>query len=135
MQKLSTLAFSFALLAASGLTAAQTTKMTRAQHNAAEEKIEADAKSAKAKCDSLNGNAKDVCEEEAEGREKVSKAELTQQFSPSARNARNVQRAKTDAAYEVAKEKCGDQSGNAKDACEAQARAERDKGRAALQAR
>src|SRR4051812_25944 len=49
----------------------------RDEHKAEKEKIEADYKADKAKCDPMKGNAKDVCMKEAKGKEKVAKAELS----------------------------------------------------------
>ena len=40
------------------------------------DRIAAEYKSAKAKCDGLKGNAKDICMAEAKGANKVAKAEL-----------------------------------------------------------
>ena len=77
----------------------------------------------KAACDALSGNAKDVCVEEAKGKEKVAKAEAEAAYknTPKAREKARVARA--DAAYEVAKEKCDDLAGNAKDVCVKEAKA------------
>ena len=67
-----------ALLAAAGLclaggaTAATGSKEARDQANKA---AEAQYKTDKARCDGLSGNAKDICMEEAKGKEKVAKAE------------------------------------------------------------
>jgi hypothetical protein len=77
----------------------------------------------KAACDSLSKNAKDICIEEAKGKEKVAKADAdaTYEGTPKAREA--ARDARADAAYEVAKEKCDDLSGNAKDVCVKEAKA------------
>jgi hypothetical protein len=100
----------------------------RKAKEAAEEKIEAQAKAERAKCDSMKANAKDVCMAEAKGKEKVAKAELDAKYEKDQTKAqRKVQEAKAEAAYDVAKQKCDDQKGEAKDACMKQARVERDK--------
>ena len=104
----------------------------RKMKNAEEERIEADYKADKAKCDSMTGNAKDVCVKEAKGKEKVAKAELDARANPSERNQRKVQEAKADAEYDVAKEKCDDLKGKEKSACEKEAKAEHDRARAAM---
>jgi hypothetical protein len=76
----------------------------------------------------MEGNAKDICMAEAKGKQKVAKAELdAQDAKDQAKAQRKVQEAKADAAYEVAKERCDDQKGEAKDACVKQARVERDR--------
>jgi hypothetical protein len=95
-----------------------------AEHKAALDKIAADYKAAKAQCDAMKGNAKDVCVEEAKGKEKIAKAELDQQRKPSDSNARKVAEARVEAAFNVAKEKCGAHKGDAKTACVKQAKAQ-----------
>jgi hypothetical protein len=96
---------------------------TKAEYAAAKATISADYKAAKAACDSLKANAKDICEEEAEATEKNARAEL--EFSASGKPADGikVQTVKADGAYEVAKERCDDLSGNAKDVCNKEAKA------------
>ena len=92
-----------------------------------EERIEAQAKAEKAKCDPMKGNAKDICMAEAKGKEKVAKAELDAKHAKDkAKAEQKVKEAKAEASYEVAKQKCDDQKGEAKDACMKQARVERD---------
>ena len=57
---------------------AETPKVDRKAKNAEEERIEADAKAAKAKCEPMKGNEKDLCQAEAKAKEKVAKAERRQ---------------------------------------------------------
>lgn len=117
---------SVALCAAAGLAiggnalAQPASKETRDQAvKAAAERYKAD----KSTCDALSGNAKDICMEEAKGREKVAKAEANAMYvnTPKAREEARV--AKADADYEVAKEKCDDLAGNVKDVCVKEAKA------------
>ena len=84
---------------------------------------EAVYKSDKATCDALSGNAKDICVEEARGKEKVAKADAEAAYAntPKAREAARLARA--DAVYEVAKERCDDLAGNPKDVCVTEAKA------------
>jgi hypothetical protein len=91
--------------------------------NADQDRIEAEYKAAKERCDTMQGNAKDVCQKEAKGKETVAKAELDNKMKPSAANQRKVQEAKAEATYDVAKERCEDQKGNDKDVCEKDAKA------------
>lgn len=100
--------------------------------NADEDRIEAEYKADKAKCDTMNGNAKDVCMKEAKGKEKVAKAELDARANPSERNQRKVEEAKAEAKYEVAKERCDDMKGKEKNACEKEAKAEHERAKAAM---
>ena len=111
-------------VAAAALMATASFAMTDAEHKAEKARIEAQYKSSKAQCKSMSGNAKDVCEEEAKGQEKVAKAELKHRQDPSEKNRHALAKAKADAAYEVAEEKCDDLKGNAKDVCEKEAKAE-----------
>jgi hypothetical protein len=123
------------LFAVSTLALAQSTPMTREEYHAARARIVAEGEAAEARCAaSLRGNAKDVCEEEAEGREKIALAELEQRYLPSPRNARKVAMAKIDAQYEVAKEKCDALTGAAETACEKEAKAQRARAKAQLTA-
>ena len=55
-------------LAVAGLLATSGMAMTKEEHKAANDRISADYKAAKAKCDGLTGNAKDVCQKEAKGK-------------------------------------------------------------------
>jgi len=126
-----------AALAFAGSAFAQTTAPSsgadRKMKNADEDKIEAQYKADKAKCDAMSGNAKDVCQKEAKGKEKVAKAELDQKNSPSARNQRKVEEAKADAKYDVAKERCDDLKGKEKDACQKDAKAAHEKDKAEIE--
>ena len=100
----------------------------RKMKDAEEERIEAAAKADKAKCDGMKANAKDICMAEAKGKEKVAKAELDAKHAKDKVKAeQKVKETKAEAAYEVAKQKCDDQKGEAKDACMKQARVDRDK--------
>ena len=97
--------------------------MTKPEFKAEKDKIEAKYKEEKAACKAMTGNAKDVCIEEAKGHEKVAKAELDAQYKPSPRHDNDVRMAKAKAAYNVAKEKCDDKTGNDKDVCKKEAKA------------
>lgn len=126
--------FLLSLLAAASLATAQTSQMSKEDYSAAKARVEAEGDRAEAQCKTMQGNAKDICEKEAEGKEKVAKAELEQQYKPSAGNARKVQEAKVDTEYDLAKEKCEDQNGSAKNACEKEAKAQQARGKAQLKA-
>ena len=110
-------------LLVAGLFAGSSFALTPQEHKAEKEKIEATYKTAKAQCKSLAGNAKDVCEKQAKGEEKVAKAELKNRQEPNEKNAYKARVARADADYEVAKEKCDDLAGNAKDVCKKDAKA------------
>jgi hypothetical protein len=71
----------------------------------------------------MNGNIKDICVEQAKGKEKVARAELDGKLDPSPRQQEKVVLARADADYAVAKEKCDDLNGDAKDTCVKDAKA------------
>lgn len=100
------------------------TGMPDAEYKQSKDRIAADYKQWKAQCDSLQKNAKDVCMAEAKGKEKIARAELEVAYKPTDKNRRDAVNAKADAEYDVAKEKCDDMSGNSKDACQKQAKAQ-----------
>jgi hypothetical protein len=115
-----------ALLSAAGLAlagGAGAQAMSKDAHDNAYKSAESQYKMDKEACNSLSGNAKDVCVEEAKGKEKVAKADADAAFknTPKAREAART--AHADAVYQVAKEKCDDLAGNAKDVCVKEAKA------------
>ena len=89
-------------------------------------------KADKEACNSLSGNAKDVCMEEAKGKEKVAKAEAKAAYDGTPKAREDARLARAEATYEVAKEKCDERAGDSKTACvrEAQAALARDKANA-----
>lgn len=107
---------------------AQTTP--KAEMKTDKDRISADYKADKAACAPMKANAKDICMEQAKGKEEVAKAELRFASSGKPADQTKVLYAKADATYEVAKEKCDDLSGNAKDVCVKEAKAVKAKARA-----
>ena len=101
-------------------------KAARDERKAEKEHIEADYKADKAKCDTMKGNAKDVCMKEAKGKEKVAKAELDAKDDRTGNSGYKVAKAKAEADYDVAKERCDDMKGKEKSACVKEAKAKRD---------
>jgi hypothetical protein len=97
--------------------------ISKAEYKAAKEDVSAKYQADKAACTAMTGNAKDICIEEAKGREKVAKAELEANYSTTSKHRRDVRMTKANAAYAVAKEKCDDFSANAKDVCLKEAKA------------
>lgn len=92
--------------------------MSKDEHEAAEKQIVAEYKSDKAQCESLTGNAEDICMAEAKGKEKVAKAELEAKFKPSKEATYKVSVAKAESNYDVTKERCDDKAGNDHEICE-----------------
>ena len=102
---------------------AQAANLSKDEYKAGKTRISADYKAAKAACASMTGNAKDICHEEAKAREKVALAENEYRYSGKATDERKVRTVMADTSYAVAKERCDDQTGNAKDVCVKQAKA------------
>ena len=105
------------------LTVAHAGTMTKEEASAEKARIEAEYKTDKKACDAMNGNAKDVCVEQAKGKEKVARAELEYKQDASERHRGKLAEAKADAQYAVAKEKCDDLTGDQKDVCVKDAKA------------
>jgi hypothetical protein len=103
--------------------AAQAAAPTKAEYAAAKKTISEDYKAAKAACASLKANAKDICKEEADAAQNNARAELEFKASGKPADGTKVQIVKADGIYEVAKERCDDLSGNAKDVCNKEAKA------------
>ena len=103
--------------------------------NADEERVKADYKEALAKCKTMSGNEKEVCEADAKGKEKIAKAELEQKYEPSPRHQRNVDEAKAEHEYHVAKEKCDAQKGKEGSTCEKEVKAKYDRAKADIKAK
>jgi hypothetical protein len=97
--------------------------MSASEYGAAKDRAAADYKAAKAKCDGLSGNAKDVCVAEAKAGEKKAKADAEAQYKNTERAQRDARIAVAEADYDVAKARCGAKSGNEKDVCIKEAKA------------
>ena len=97
--------------------------MDHAEYEAAKSRISADYKVDKAACDAMKDNAKDVCVEQAKGKEKVAKAELEYSYSGKESDRISSLKARADANYAVAKEQCDDKAGNDKSVCVKEAKA------------
>jgi len=108
-------------IAASGTAMAQT--MTKSDYKAGDDKISAEYKTAKSACNAMSGNAKDMCVVDAKGKEKIALAELELAYHPTLKNQYELRIAHADAAYAMAREKCDDMAGNAKDVCVKEAKA------------
>ncbi|MGK5088029.1 hypothetical protein WDW86_10770 [Bdellovibrionota bacterium FG-2] len=100
-------------------------KITKEAYKAAEMQADTDYKAAKAKCDSFSANAKDICLAEAKGAESVAKADAEAKYKDTEKARFHALKAKVDAEYKVAKERCDDLSGNKKDVCRQEAKAEK----------
>ena len=99
------------------LNSAMAQTMSSSDFNAGKSRLQSDYKTEKAACSSRAGNAKDICMAEAKGKEDVAKAELEHSYKPTLKTQYQVNVAKGEATYELAKQKCDAMSGNPKDVC------------------
>src|SRR5450432_3704412 len=116
--KHSTLVLALAAGAAVGfanIAAAQ--MMTKDARDTAYKSADAQYKSEKDACGRISGNAKDICMEEAKGKQKIAKADADSAFENTPKKREAARLARADTAYAVAKEKCDDLTGNSKDVC------------------
>ena len=123
MNKLFNFKSSILVAAMLALPVAQAASLTRTDYNAGKTRISADYKADKALCTSMAGNAKDICVEEAKGKEKVARAELEYGYTGKPKDQNKVLVTKAEVAYAIAKEKCDDFAGNPKDVCVKEAKA------------
>lgn len=112
-----------ALAACCGFAGSAGAAMATEEYKAQKTRVEADYKAARQKCNELKANAKEVCMVEAKGNYKVARAELEAQHEPSPRHDAKVKSEKAEAAFDLARQKCDDLSGNARDACKKDAQA------------
>lgn len=94
------------------------------------DRIEMNFKSDISACKSLSGNANDICEAEAKGKQKIAKANLEAANKNTDKARYDALIAKAEADYSVAKERCDDLSGNDKDVCQNNAKATEDSAKA-----
>jgi hypothetical protein len=97
--------------------------MSKKQFKAFDKKIDAEYKVAKKGCNSLSGNAEDICEAQAKGNKNIATTELKYNYTPNAKTLYKARIAKADADYSVASQKCDDKDGNVEDVCEKEAKA------------
>jgi hypothetical protein len=91
--------------------------ITKDAYDAAVRNADAQGRMDRDACSARSGNVKDICLAEANGKEKVAKADAEAAFknTPTALESSRV--ARGEATYGVAKEKCDDLAGNTKDVC------------------
>ena len=105
---------------------------TRAQYEAALTRIEAAREERVAHCDAAAGNAKELCRARAEAMEIIGIADIEASFRRTRESARNAQRARIEARYQLERAACGALGGIKRDRCLISAHATR--GRALLEA-
>ena len=121
-------------LALVGIAGTASANLTKPVYSTAKDEVKAMFKAEKDKCDTLSGNAKDVCVERAKGQEKVALAHLEYQYTGKEKDRNDYLEARYDAKYKVAKEACDSLSANAKDVCVQDAKTAHDKAKADMKA-
>ena len=129
MSRLLTTLLASAGIALASVAGAQT--MTKQAYEAEVDKIDASYKAEKERCDALSGNKKDICEAEAKAKRDIAKSNAEAGYKNTDNARRDAVNKKAEAEYDVAKEKCDDLSGNAKDVCVIDAKAARERAKAA----
>jgi hypothetical protein len=98
--------------------------LSKEEVKAEQDRIATAYKADQEKCGALKDNARDLCLAEAKGRMNVARAELDATRNPSDKGAqRKLQKARADAEYDVARQKCDALDGGDKKACRKDARA------------
>ena len=97
--------------------------ITKSDYSAGKDRIKVDYKVDKTACDQLTANAKDICVQQAKGKEKVALAELQYSYSGKQKDSNKVAVAMADSSYSIAKEMCDDKAGQAKALCRTEAKA------------
>jgi len=97
------------------------TPISKDAYDAAIKNAEAQYKTDKDACSSRGGNAKDICLAEASSKEKVAKADAEAAYKNTPKAREDARVARAEGTHNVAKEKCDDLSGNAKDVCNKEA--------------
>ena len=120
------------LLGCSAAFAAAHAEASKEALSAEKSRIDAEYKAERKTCDTMQGNAKDVCVEQAKGKQKVARAELDFKQDASERARSKVEGTKAEAQYAVAKEKCDDLAGEQKDVCVKDAKAAKSRADAEL---
>jgi membrane-associated HD superfamily phosphohydrolase len=86
-------------------------------YDAAVKNAEAQYKSDKDLCASRGGNAKDICLEQAKARQAIAKADAEAAYKNTPKAIEEARVVRAEANYSIAKQRCDDLAGNAKDVC------------------
>src|SRR5450432_2297335 len=102
--KHSTLVFALAVGFAGFANIAAAHMMTKDARDTAYKSADAQYTSEKDACGRMSGNAKDICMEEAKGKQKIAKADADAAFENNPKKREAARLARADTAYAVAKE-------------------------------
>lgn len=133
-KQLISLAAVLSLSFAGAALAADPPAMSKGAYQAEEDKIQDQYTADKKACEGMKDNAKAICKAEAKGKDQVARAQLEARYQPSPRNDERLKLARADADYDVARQKCDDQQGSAKDVCRKEAKVAYDTAKAQAKA-
>ena len=97
--------------------------ISKAAYDAAIANAEAGYAVDRAACEQLGGNAEDICVAKAKARRSASKADAEADYRPTVDTITDSRIARADGEYEIARQKCDEQTGNDKDVCRKDAEA------------
>jgi hypothetical protein len=126
MSKLNTLLLAGLLACAGGAAQAAgeaNATLTRDQASAEHDRVEATYKADKEACKKMDGNAKDICEAEAKGKEQVANAEIDYTRSGKDSDRMKIAETRAKADYAIAKERCEDRPKAEQSVCKKEAKA------------
>ena len=106
----------------------------RAEYKASRARIVAEYEADRQKCGAHLGHGTELCVIRARGARKVAEAELEAAYKPGPRTHYEAAIARADAGYAVAQKECQAQKGDARKGCAKDAKAARDRARAAATA-
>ncbi len=110
------------------------TAMPAFAQEADKDRIDAAYKADRERCNGLSGNAKDICQAEVKGKQKIALADLEARSKNTVKARQDAILVRANVQYEIAKEKCDDLAGNKKDVCVQEAKAVQTKARAEAKA-
>lgn len=113
-------------LSGGGAVAGADPAMSEDAYEAAQDRIETQAKSKRKACGPLKGHAKDVCQLQARGWEKAAKAQLEADYRPSPDAEKNAKFVRAEADYDVARQRCRPLKDAARERCLQQAKHDRE---------
>lgn len=105
-------------------TLAMGAEMSKAEYASEVKAIVARTRQAQVDCRALQEKARGMCLLEAQGRERIQRAELEERLAPSDEHRFQVEMAKIEARHALERERCADLSGPARMACVEKARDE-----------
>ena len=97
--------------------------ITKGEFQTASDMLVLERKAAFGKCEPLARTAKSQCVMEAKGQYDIAQAELDARYNPSAKADMKLREKRATVAYDIAKSRCDELSGNAKDVCRKDAKA------------